>query len=462
MRGQADSAPMIFFRSCRTVAAVVAILLAAGCETYSPLPLDTKPKLAVDLHALRNDTTPSVDLARPLSIEAVALLAVQNNPDLAAARAGRDIARAQVLQAGLLPNPQITGSYGFLRAGPGTVDQWTAGLDEDIRALVTLSASRRTAEFGAGQTEADLLWQEWQVIGKARLLTIDYVKQRELLRLLDRAHGVMADRYARDAKAVRAGDLTQSAVAPDLAALADLDKQQADLEAKVQGNARDLDLLLGLEPSVKLEIDPTLEAPPLDDSRIEDAIKDLPARRPDLVALKLGYEAQDEKYFAAILGQFPALVLGGSGGHDTSAVYTIGPTVTMDLPIFNRNQGNVAIERATRAKLHQEYVGRLSADVAEIRGILADRALLSRQLAAARTSAQEAEAASDAAQKVYAAALIDARSYADLVGAAVTRRQEVISQEQALLEQYSALVTLTGLGIPKTTFVQTADKEETP
>jgi outer membrane protein TolC len=248
-------------------------------------------------------------------------------------------------------------------------------------------------------------------------------------------------------------------VAPDLAAQADLDKQSADTQMKVQSNARDLDLLLGLDPSVKLDIDPALDVPKIDPAAVEATIPDLPIRRPDLVALKLGYAAQDEKYFAAILGQFPALVLGASGGHYTSAIYTFGPNVTMDLPIFNRNQGNVAIEKATRMKLHDEYVSRLSSDVAEIRGILADQALLDRQLASARQSTGEAEAASDAARRAYAEALIDSRAYADLISAAVTRRQEVISLEQTMLEQYSALVTLTGLGMPKAILTDTAHSE---
>jgi outer membrane protein TolC len=431
-------------------ASLVMILDCTGCETYAPLPLDTQPKLATELGALRNPPAHFVDFSKPLTVDAIALLAVQNNPDLLAARAGRGIAEAQVLQAGLLPNPQITGSYGFLRAGPGTVDQWSAGLAEDIRALITFSATKHAADLGARQTEADLLWQEWQVIGKARMLSVDFVKQRQLLTLLEDAHRLLADRYARDARAVEAGNLTVASVAPDLAALADTDKQLADAKLKAQTGARELNLLLGLAPGVSLNIDPALDIPKIDANAVAALIADLPARRPDLIALKLGYGAQDEKYYAAILGQFPALVLGGSGGHDTSAIYTIGPSVTMDLPIFNHNQGNIAIEKATRQKLHAEYTSRLTADVAEIRGLLADQLLLRSQLTGAQSSAAEADRAAQAAESVYAAALIDARTYVDLVSAALSRKQEVVTIEQGLLEQQVALATLTGIAMPIT------------
>jgi outer membrane protein TolC len=426
--------------------ALFAALVLSGCETYQRLPLASKPRLATNIQALRNDG--AIDLGKPLTVADIAVLAVQNNPDLVSARGDRGIAQAQVLQAGLLPNPQISGSYGFLRAGPATVDQWTAGLAEDIRALVTFSADRRAAELAAKQVEADLLWQEWQVIGKARMLTVDTVKQRELLASIRDARNLLADRYARDKRAVDEGNQTLAAVAPDLAALGDIDKQLADAEVKAQAGARDLDLLLGLEPSVKLDIDPAIAIPPVDVEAVEKLVKDLPSRRPDLVALKLGYASQDEKYYAAILGQFPALVLGGSGGHDTSAVYSVGPTVTMDLPIFNRNQGNIAIEKATREKLHDEYANRLSTDMAEIHGMLADQSLLRRQFADTREASAEADRAAKAAESAFAAALIDGRSYVDLVGAALTRRQELTTIEQTLLDQQIALATLTGIAMP--------------
>jgi len=449
---------MEFVRNSLAAFGAIALMFGSGCETYRPLPLDAHPRLAADPASLRQppEGEPAIDFGRPLTVEAVALLAVLNNPDLVAARADRAIAEAQSLQAGLLPNPQISASYGFLRAGPGTTDQWTAGLAEDVRALVTYSAIRRGAALAARQAEADLLWQEWQVIGKARLMVVDRVQQLKSLELLRASRSLLADRYARDRRAVEDGNLTRSSVAADLAALADIDRQLAEAEQKDLVQGRDLDLLLGLEPSVKLPLAPAIDMPPVDPAQVETLMEQLPARRPDLIALKLGYGSQEEKLRAAILGQFPALVLGGSGGHDNTAVYAFGPTVTMDLPIFNRNQGNIAIEKATRAKLHDEYVNRLNADRAQIRGLLADQALLQRQRTTASAAAREADSAGRSADSAYASTLIDARSYADLVAAALSRKQEVVMIDQAILEGQAALATLTGIAMPLTESVPDA------
>lgn len=60
-------------------------------------------------------------------------------------------------------------------------------------------------------------------------------------------------------------------------------------------------------------------------------------RRPDLLALRFGYAAQDEGLRAAILSQFPDLILGATGSSDSSKVINIGPNAQVGLPLFDRN-----------------------------------------------------------------------------------------------------------------------------
>src|SRR5262249_20780363 len=88
-------------RMCLALAGM-AIRLFDGCQSYAPLPLNRQAMLAADLSQLRFGNMP-----QPLSIEAVSLLAAANNPDLKAARSEIGVAAAQVLQAGILPNPSL-------------------------------------------------------------------------------------------------------------------------------------------------------------------------------------------------------------------------------------------------------------------------------------------------------------------------------------------------------------------
>ena len=107
-------------------------------------------------------------------------------------------------------------------------------------------------------------------------------------------------------------------------------------------------------------------------------------RRPDLVALQLGYRAQNAKLRTAILSRFPNLMFGVTGGSDNANVRNFGPQITLELPIFNQNQGNIAIETATRQQLHDEYAARLTAAFGQVRAMMAEIELLSRQLEAVR------------------------------------------------------------------------------
>ena len=111
----------------------------AACATPRDLPLPTRPGLIDNLAALNHGKQ---SLPPRLTVSQVALLALRNNPDLMAIRAQHGVAQAQVLQAGLLPNPQVSSAFLPLVAGVGTTSAWNAGISEDIRSLITLSSTR--------------------------------------------------------------------------------------------------------------------------------------------------------------------------------------------------------------------------------------------------------------------------------------------------------------------------------
>src|SRR6202011_1733897 len=113
---------------------------------------------------------------------------------------------------------------------------------------------------------------------------------------------------------------------------------------------------------------------------------DLENRRLDLVGLRQGYQSQEQTVRAAVLAQFPKVVLGFSRGSDTTNVHTAGFGVTIDLPVFDRNQGNIAIETATRRKLFDEYTARVFEARSDIATAVADIRSLNRQVAAAEAA----------------------------------------------------------------------------
>jgi outer membrane protein TolC len=438
----------ILIRRYLPSAATVLLSLLAGCATYVPLPLNKSATLKDNAEQLNQD---AASLPTELRVADIALLALHNNPDLVAARAQRGLAKAQMLAAGLAPNPSLNTSYGFLLGGPGVMGAFSAGLSQDLKSLVTLSSRRASAQSTAREIDAALLWQEWQTTAKVQLLALDLIEGKKLRRVLEQNISQLNELLARNRDALAQGDTTLIALVPDLSAVTGARKQLDDLRRQQETRRRDLNVLLGLSPFATLKLSDQVDLPVIDVNAIEQVLASLPDRRPDLIALQLGYQSQEEKVRGAILAQFPLLALGISGGRDTSDVRTLGPQITIDLPFFNRNQGNIAIETATRQQLHDEFTARVTTARAEVHSLFADMTLLQKQLAAKQPQLVELERTAERVQIAYRAGDLDERSYVDVLSTRSAKRQEILGIEQTLLEQQIAVATLIGVGMPTVT-----------
>jgi outer membrane protein TolC len=111
-------------------------------------------------------------------------------------------------------------------------------------------------------------------------------------------------------------------------------------------------------------------------------------RRLDLLALKKGYESREAQVRAAILSQFPKINIGLAHARDTGNVITTGFAATIDLPFFDRNQGRIAVERADRKQLFDEYIDRVFEAHSKIASILGDMKSLKKQIEATEQSFQ--------------------------------------------------------------------------
>jgi outer membrane protein TolC len=296
--------------------------------------------------------------------------------------------------------------------------------------------------------DAQILWQEWQTVGQARLLAVDLIQGARLVRLLAANRDLLAGRTTRSQGALAHRDATIATVAPDLAALQAAQTALDDATRQQLSRRHQLAALLSLRPDAPLRLADTSDLPPIDPIAITAMLPTLADRRPDLVALQYGYRAEDEKLRAAILAQFPNVTFGVTGGSDNSNVRNVGPQITLDLPVFDRNQGNIAIERATRRQLHDEYAARLAAADGQVRAMLGEIAQLQRQRERATQDLGQSARMAAEGEAALRAGNLDERSYVDLVSARLTHEQEIVTLDQSLLEQQVAIATLIGAGMP--------------
>ena len=389
----------------------------------------------------------TLDFSKPLSTDEVAVIAVLANPDLRSLRAQQRVADAQVFAAGLLPDPQLSLGLDKVLApmDQGLSTAYTGGLTLDLLgALATKSIERQAAHGTAEQVRLDIAWQEWMTAGQARLLATRLPHQQASAELARVAATGANAALQRTLRVAARGDLKGDEVEARRIAAADASARALTAEREQAATGLELKRVLGLTPSEPLAVAdaPALTAwvPPDAEALFSTAR----SARLDLLAFAAGYDSQQAALHRAVLGQYPRLAITLNRARDTSRVHTFGPAVTLDLPLWNRNRGAIAIADANREKLRSEYSARLYQTRAEIAALVAAlkrdeqaRSELAAQLPAVERIADAFEAAAARGDLIVPLAE-SARA------SAVDKRLALLALEQACAEQRLALALAVG------------------
>jgi outer membrane protein TolC len=329
-----------------------------------------------------------------------------------------------------------------------TTTAYNFGVSYDVMSLLTRAPRYAAARQDARKTDLNVLWQEWLVVAMSRQLFVRLTEERQLMEVLEQTRALFAERYRLTQTALDRGLLTLDAVTPHLVALQDVDRQIHDLERLSSQSRHDLSALLGLDPEVPVPLVGPATLLLLDDSAVRRVLPDLPRRRPDLIALQAGYAAQEQRLRVAILSQFPSLAIGFTRARDATDMRSAGFNVSLNLPVFNRNRGGIAVEKATREQLHIEYEQRLNTATGGIDRILVEQRINRRQLGDIDAGLAELSRAADKTNAAFRAHDINALVFANLQASLLAKKIERITVEQAILEQQVALQTLVGGELP--------------
>jgi outer membrane protein TolC len=450
------------------LATLLAAIALGGCVSVQPMPLTpeaVEAALAVPPMAVLRGQAQEIrhPILRPTEITSTALLrqgsggqagltpdeaailAVLVNPSLRAARAERGLAAAQIIQAGILPNPTASMTVDFPLHAPGEVFGYDLPIEWEVSSLITRAAKLAAARNAADSVDLDIAWQEWQTAQAARLAVYRVVSLQAVLDLARRADQHMSDNAALVKKAVDQG--MKTAVDQAAAEAAAQEAHTTVLEAQYDLRRQQLALnkALGLAPEAPVIVRAGLELP----SRVTlppvaEFLKDLSDRRLDLVALRHGYKSQESTVRAAVLGQFPKLSLGIHHTKDSGNFYTLGPSVAMDLPVFDRNQGAIALESATRQKLFDEYVSRVFDARAEIADFYAEIQSVQARLDHAQESVPVLARLVTTYESALADNHVDILSFYGAQADLAKRRIEVLKLKQELIDVRTELEISSG------------------
>jgi outer membrane protein, heavy metal efflux system len=252
------------------------LIWLSSCASYRPLPLSN----ASVQQRLRTPAAKALQIAAaqlhhpllapvPLNFSSgigpdqAAILAVILSPKLRAERDRRGLAVAQLIQAGILPNPAVGYTRDFVTGGntAGTVTAFGFTGSWDISALVSHSAKVAAARANVQAICLDVAWTEWQTAVAAKLALYRVVAlEAELIR---------AKQIASDQQ--QTVDTLQAAVDRHEKSVLDLAAAQANqedalatvltLEQERDRQRLELKKAVGVLPETKLLIEQDLTLP---------------------------------------------------------------------------------------------------------------------------------------------------------------------------------------------------------
>ncbi|MBI4617963.1 MAG: TolC family protein [Planctomycetes bacterium] len=355
----------------RPFTAGAVMLLLAGCAQYQPDPLRPQEAWRAIERAGTGETAgqgmpPSFDFGDGLSIDEAVSLAMVMNPKLEAIRQEKKIARAQLSAAGLLPDPEVDVKWLAPLRGDESAGEVDASFD--IQALFLRGQRRARARIRIEEVNWEVAEEEWRLASEVRRSYVDVLywdlvvdKNAEQKGVLERLLEITRSRRA-------AGAGTELDVVVVESEVAELERERRRSERERAQSLQDLNRLVGLGPDHQTRMEKTDD--PLAHVAVTDDIAELSARvpsyRPDLRRAEQAYRGADQELLIAHRkSQVPPIEVGPSYERGEGEDF-MGGHLSIEIPLFNRNKGEIATRTAERSKVRANYVSLLHQARAEL------------------------------------------------------------------------------------------------
>jgi outer membrane protein, heavy metal efflux system len=439
------------FLGCFLNCAVAIAVLRAQSERRQGAALEAPVRIPAARFEHLSPGPLSLDPRTGIGPDEAATIALYSNPALRAIRDRRGLAVAQLIQARILPNVVVSYARDYVTGGntAGAVTAYNLSAGWEFSALVPFLPKQTAARKNLGSVDLDIAWQEWQMAENARTAVYRVIAlDAQVARAREGNRGLQESTDA-VRQAVDAHEKTVLDLAAVESASQDSRATMLALEQDFERQRLALNKILGVESQVKVRLRDGLTLPThLDLPDEHDLLYNIESRRLDLLGLQQGYESQDATVRAAILAQFPKMSLAFVRAKDNTNVQSSGFNVAVDVPIFDRNQGVIATERATRQRLLDEYNQRVFEARSDIAVAIADIRALDRQVAAGQEALPVLERLVDSAQKAREQGNADVLSYYTARNNLLQKRIQLIKLQEQLLEANTALEIASGRYLP--------------
>jgi outer membrane protein TolC len=303
----------------------------------------------VHWHAVDADSTHTADetarlLRQPLTADVVVRLAMLNNHDVQAEFEELGIARARLVGAVALPNPELEGRIGFVRGKPPDL---TFAVTESVSELLWLPMRESAARAELDAAKLAVAGRVLDFVFAVKVAFYENQTAEHVLALTRTTRDAAEASYEAAARLHDAGNipdldlLTQQALREESATAAE------EAEVAAARAAGRLALLAGVPIGSSAQdtrgqsyanVESSIPAKELDVSRLDGRAV---ARSLDVeIARREGYAASRRASLARVTGVLPDLRAGFEA--ERIEAWAVGPVAALRFPLFYQGQGEVS------------------------------------------------------------------------------------------------------------------------
>ena len=318
----------------------------------------------------------------PLTADTAARVAVLNNRSLQAEFEEIGIAHADYIQAGLLSNPEFSTSFRFPNRPPSVVDAEYA-LAANVLDLFLLPARRKVAARELERTKSRVAGEVLGLIAETKAAVYTFQARQQLVERL----GLIAqtnDAAAQLARSLHdAGNITDLEFNTQQAPAVQAQTEAMQAQVQIRSDRERLNRLMSLDgtQAASWRAAKTLPAIPTHDPSTREIESVAVARRLDLAAARTNVDAVGQALALRTNTRFlPAsITLGVDTERDTDRQRVTGPTLDLQVPLFDQGQGAIAKLQAQYRQAQRQLEGaeiNARSELREARAVLkASRAL---------------------------------------------------------------------------------------
>jgi outer membrane protein, heavy metal efflux system len=295
---------------------------------------------------------PSAASVPTLSLEEIEKIALVNNPTVAQVQANLRAANGLRKQSGLYPNPTV-GYYGDeIRGGYQGGGKQGGFISQTIVLGGKLRAGRRVAELQASEVETSGQIQRLRILNNVRVLFYHVLVGQKLVDVRQNLAKLSADVTE---TSLQLGNVGQ-ADRPDVLQ-AEVEQQQANVGLRIaqqnlQATWKVLAAVVGKPDLALVRLDGDPEAIP--DLNYEEWVATTLRESPEIKLAQQAVERREASLVQAKKAPIPDLEVTAILDQNNEPIETTGRArgleggaqIGIQLPIFNRNQGNIAAAKA--------------------------------------------------------------------------------------------------------------------